>query len=87
MFLLSLHRCILRNEMSITQGAEFGEILNHVQRYFSNHIYLVIKNKTPLLLHIEYSQTNTEAILIVLSFHRPLKKERKKKNTGAGKVL
>ena len=40
------------------------------------HIFLVIK--TPLLLHIKQSQTNTESILIVSSFHCPLKKERRK---------
>ena len=47
-------------------------------------MYSVIK--TPLLLHIKCLQTNTEAILIILSFYCPLKKERKKK-TGAGKFL
>ena len=40
------------------------------------HIFLMIK--TPLLLHIKQSQTNTESILIVSSFHYPLKKERRK---------
>ena len=39
-------------------------------------IFLMIK--TPLLLHIKQSQTNTESILIVSSFHYPLKKERRK---------
>ena len=42
-------------------------VLNHVQRYFSNHIYLMIK--PPLLLHIKQSQTDIEAIVIVSSFH------------------
>ena len=40
------------------------------------HIFLMIK--TPLLLHIKQSQTNTESILIVSSFHYPLKKKRRK---------
>ena len=35
--------------------------------------------KTPLLLHIKQSQTNTESILIVLSFHWPLKRKEEKK--------
>ena len=63
--------------MSITQGAEFGESIHSksCSKIIPNHIYSVIK--TPLLLHIKYSQTNTEAILIVLSFYCPLKKERK----------
>ena len=39
-------------------------------------MFLMIK--TPLLLHIKQSQTNTESILIVLSFHGPLKNERRK---------
>ena len=65
--------------MSITQGAEFGESIHSksCSKIIANHIYLVIK--TPLLLHIKYSQTNTEAIPIVLSFYCPLKKEREKK--------
>ena len=63
--------------MFIIRGAEFGESFHSksCSKIIPNHIYSVIK--TPLLLHIKYSQTNTEAILIVLSFYRPLKKERK----------
>ena len=57
-------------------------------RYFLGHVacrnlpwqgliyFLMIK--TPLLLHIKPSQTNTQSILIVLSFHYPLKKKRRK---------
>ena len=79
----------LRNKMSITRGAEFGESILFTlnltcSKIIANHICSVIK--TPLLIHIKYSQTYTEAILIVLSFYCPLKKERKKK-TGAGKFL
>ena len=67
----------LRNKMSITRGAEFGESIHSesCSKIIPNHIYSVIK--TPLLLYIKYSQTNTEDILIVLSFYCPLKKERK----------
>ena len=75
--------------MSITRGAEFRESIHSksCSKIIPNHIYSVIK--TPQLLHIKYSQTNTEAIIIVLSFYYtrrlsqhsfgPLKKERKKK--------
>ena len=63
--------------MSITRGAEFcGSIHSKsFSEIIPNHMYSVIKS--PLLLHIKYSQTNTETILIVLSFYCRLKKEGK----------
>ena len=88
MFLLSLLVCI-RSEIKCRLHEEQNLVnlftLNLTcSKIIPNHIYSVIK--TPLLIHIKYSQTYTEAIRIVLSFYCPLKKERKKK-TGAGKFL
>ena len=88
MFLLSLLVCI-RSEIKCRLHEEQNLVnlftLNLTcSKIIPNHIYSVIK--TPLLIHIKYSQTYTEAILIVLSFYCPLKKKRKKKKNRRRKV-
>ena len=68
--------CLLSRGFHFTRCRYFGPCRLSEFTLAGPHIFLMIK--TPLLLHIKQSQTNTESILIVLSFHCPLKKERRK---------
>ena len=68
--------CLLSRGFHFTRCRYFGPCRLSEFTLAGPHIFLMIK--TPLLLHIKQSQTNTESILIVSSFHCPLKKERRK---------